>query len=410
VLEQQGEAGLVYRKVDGMVSRRKTGVLAAALVVLVLAHNRCFFPPAEYFPAESLRPRPVVKAKGDAIEDAAAELTNEAYPFMTQVPWNSAEFLMNPGTADPVSWAKAIGTIIDMGASMDSELVKAGCHAHHVAIESVSVNGGMKPTCTPAELTAINAAIGRMIASVPESKTMAVYDAVSKLVDPKVPAYLMSKVEEKKAKTAYEALIKFTEVVKANSITPSTPATTVSGGAAAAIEGAAGKLSSAAYPFMQGVDWKDDVYTKPVPNMPAQRTMRAIDKMIVLGTEMDGAALQDAAKAHVKAIEGMDAKGVLTQKDFEAVLAGLGKAISSVPSASVMNVFYEMNNLVGNSGMANYLYSKQDPTKALSAYSALIEFKDTVAEHQPKSEESQDNYAVYGLLLAFGAFALILAK
>jgi hypothetical protein len=248
-----------------------------------------------------------------------------------------------------------------------------------------------------------------MIASVPESKTMAVYDAVSKLVDPKVPEYLMSKVKADEAKKAYEALIKFTEVVKANPISPSATATTISGGAATAIEGAASKLSSAAYPFMQGVDWKDDVYSKPVPQMSAQRTMRAIDKMIVLGAEMDGSALQEAAKAHVKAIEGMDANGVLTQKDFEAVLAGLGKSISSVPRASVMSVFNEMNNLVGNSGMANYLYSKQDPAKAVTAYSALIEFKDAVAANQPKSDESDDNFAIGALMIAFGLFSAYLS-
>merc|ERR1712190_684734 len=114
----------------------------------------------------------------------------------------------------------------DMGASMDSEYVKAGCEAHHAAIMRVPQGG----VCSQGELTDILAAIGRMIASVPESKTMGVYDAVSALVDPKVPEYLMSKVTEDNAKSAYEALLKFTNVVKAHPITPSTPASTVSGG------------------------------------------------------------------------------------------------------------------------------------------------------------------------------------
>ncbi len=48
--------------------------------------------------------------------------------------------------------------------------------------------------CTEAELTEIYTAIGRMVASVPEEKTMGVYNAVAALVDEKVPAYLMSKV------------------------------------------------------------------------------------------------------------------------------------------------------------------------------------------------------------------------
>merc|ERR1711979_20219 len=128
-----------------------------------------------------------------------------------------------------------------------------------------------------AQLTAINAAIGRMIASVPESKTMDVYNSVSALVDSKVPEYLMSTVKEADAKAAYAALVDFAGVVKANPITPSTPSSSVSGGS---IGAAAGKLSAAAYPVM-----------------------KAVDKMIVMGSAMDGAALKEASQAHVKAID-----------------------------------------------------------------------------------------------------------
>merc|ERR1711918_297569 len=129
------------------------------------------------------------------------------------------------------------------------------------------------------------------------------------VVDPKVPAYLMSTVKEADAKAAYSALIDFTNVVKANPITASSPASKVSASAAASISAASSKLSAAAYPFM-----------------------KAIDKMIVMGSKMDGAALREAASAHAKAIEGMDAKGVLSQADFEAINTGLGKAIASVPT------------------------------------------------------------------------------
>merc|ERR1711948_143035 len=151
---------------------------------------------------------------------------------------------------------------------------------------------------------AINAAIGRLVASVPESTTMDVYNSVGALVDPKVPAYLMSTVKEADAKAAYEALIEFTKVVKANPITPSTPASTVLG---APIDAAASKLSAAAYPFMKDVDWTSNLFSKPIPGKSPQEVMKAVDKMIVMGAAMDGAALKEAAKAHVKAIEGMDA-------------------------------------------------------------------------------------------------------
>merc|ERR1719414_2068200 len=141
-----------------------------------------------------------------------------------------------------------------------------------------------------------------MIASVPESTTLDVYKSVSSLVDPKVPAYLMSTVNEADAKAAYQALIDFTKVVKANPITPSTPPSTVKAGAA--LDTAAAKLSAASYPFIKDIDWTSDLFSKPIPGKSAQGAMKAVGKMIVMGAAMDGAALQDAAKAHAKAIEG----------------------------------------------------------------------------------------------------------
>merc|ERR1712187_903239 len=133
---------------------------------------------------------------------------------------------LNPGSSDAVSWAKAISKMIAMGAAMAPKLLKAGAEVHHSALQGLPSNG----VCTEAQLTAINAAIGRMIASVPESMTMDVYNSVSKLVDPKVPAYLMSTVKEADAKAAYAALVEFAGVVKAHPISASTPASTVSGG------------------------------------------------------------------------------------------------------------------------------------------------------------------------------------
>merc|ERR1719414_1716020 len=199
--------------------------------------------------------------------------------------------------------------MIAMGAAMDPKLLKAGAEAHHSALQGLPASG----VCSESQLTAINAAIGRMIASVPESMTMDVYDSVSSIVDPKVPEYLMSTVKEADARAAYAALIDFTNVVKANPIPPSTPASKVSSAAAASIGAASSKLSAAAYPFINDIDWTDTLYSKPIPGKTPQEAMKAVDKMIVMGSKMDGASLKEAALAHAKAIENMDAKGVLTQ-------------------------------------------------------------------------------------------------
>merc|ERR1719329_1801433 len=205
---------------------------------------------------------------------------------------------------------------------------------------------------------------------------MDVYNSVSALVDPKVPAYLMSTVKEADARAAYAAIVDFAGVVKANPITPSSPASTVSSSAAASISAASSKLSAAAYPFMKDIDWTDTLYSKPVPGKTPQEAMKAIDKMIVRGSKMDRAALKEAAMAHASAIQNMDAKGVLTQADFEAINTGLGKAIASAGTAATMDVYNEMAKLAGSSPVPNYLFSKVNPQDAMAAYNGLMEFQD----------------------------------
>merc|ERR1711976_983369 len=96
---------------------------------------------------------------------------------------------------------------------------------------------------------------------------------------------------------------------------------------------AASKLSAAAYPFIKDVDWTSDLFQKPIPGATPQTVMNAVDKMIVMGAAMDGAALKEAAEAHVKAINGVDAKGVLSQADFEAINAGLERPLRQCPRA-----------------------------------------------------------------------------
>merc|ERR1712176_1285409 len=143
-------------------------------------------------------------------------------------------------------------------------------------------------------------------------------------------------------------------------------------------DAAASKLAAAAYPLIKDVDWTSKLFATPVPGQSPQDVLKAVDKMIVMGAAMDGAALQEAARAHVKAIEGVDAKGVLSQADFEAINAGLGKAIASVPTGTVMDVYNSMAKVLGSSPVPNYLYSTVNPQDAQAAYNALLEFKDVV--------------------------------
>jgi len=363
-----------------MAPARSSCALVAALTATALLRGTVFVPP----PSTVLwraAPLPAVAsaaaslgaagyARADAIGDAAAKLSKAAYPFMKEVPWNSQLYLVKPGNGDAVSWAKAVGKMISMGAQMDPKLVKAGVKAHHDAIQGLPANGVLPE----AKLTGILSAIGRMVASVPEATTMDVYNSVGNLVDPKVPAYLMSTVKEDDAKAAYGALVEFANVVKGNPIAPSTVGTFDR----PLVDKAAQTFSAAAYPLIQDVDWTSDLFSRPVPGKSPQEVLKAVDKMLLMGMAMDSAALVEAAKAHAKAIEGMDAKGVLQLADFEKINAGLGKAIASVPLSTTMGVYDEMAKLIGNSGVPNYLYSSVKPQDAQAAYSALLQFKDAV--------------------------------
>merc|ERR1712118_521036 len=135
-----------------------------------------------------------------------------------------------------------------------------------------------------ADFEAINAAIGRMIASVPESQTMDVYNAFSALVPAEVPQYLMSTVNEAD--------------VKANPITPQVKETPAAlSGKLGAIDAAAAQLSAASYPFLKSAPWASDVYIKPLPGTSPNQAMKAIDKALVMGASMDGKLLQQAAMA-----------------------------------------------------------------------------------------------------------------
>merc|ERR1711959_487245 len=95
------------------------------------------------------------------------------------------------------------------------------------------------------------------------------------------------------------------------------------------------------------------------------------------GAEMDAGALQEAARAHVAAINGMDGSGVATKGDYTAILAGLGKAISAVPSSKVMDVYNSFGKVVG-ANVPNYLMSTVKAGDAVDAYRGFLEFKDVV--------------------------------
>merc|ERR1712193_48911 len=194
------------------------GKMLSACLVLVAILGVCnlfqtaFVPPARRSMvaagvAASLGAAP---AFADSIDDAAKKLSDAAYPFLKEVDWNSDIYTKIPG-ASPSAVLKAVDKALVMGAAMDPAALKAGVLAHHKAIGSIDAKG----VTSAADFEAINAALGHMIASVPTSKTMDVYNAFSGIVGKDVPAYLMGTVQAADASKAYSALMEFKDVVKA---------------------------------------------------------------------------------------------------------------------------------------------------------------------------------------------------
>merc|ERR1712118_120518 len=169
------------------------------------------------------------------------------------------------------------------------------------------------------------------------------------------------------------------DVVKKNQVSSPGPAAAAPSGDS--IGAAAKKLSDASYPFLKSVDWTSDLYVKPLPGVSAKDALKAVDKAIVMGAAADGNALKAAAEAHHKAIGSIDASGVTSAADYEAVNAALGRVVASVPTATVMDVYNAWAGIISPS-VPNKLFSGVSPLEANAAAKAFYEFKDVVKAAQ----------------------------
>jgi len=364
-----------------MKSKTLKVIAASAALACLKLHGSAFVPaPKNEMLAASLAV-PALAASApaafaDPIGDAAKKLAAASYPFAKEVDWNNGIYLQAPGKFQPLEALKAIDKMIVMGAQADPQALKAAAAAHHKAIGSIS---GANGVTSQADWEAVNAALGRVIASVPESTVMDVYNSVSSITDPGVPAYLKSLVNGADAERAYSAFLEFKDVVKSAQVSSPGPAATAV--ADKGIGAAAKKLSDASYPFLKEVDWLSDLYLKPLPGASVKDVLKAVDKAIVMGSAMDGNALKAAAEAHHKAIGSIDAKGVTSAADYEAVNAALGRVIASVPTSQVMDVYNAFAKITPGP-VPNKLFSSVNPLDANAAAKAFYEFKDVVKAAQ----------------------------
>merc|ERR1719192_3100636 len=229
-----------------MVRRNALPVLGLAGAAYLLARGPCFIPggPVQRQPwaaaAGSAAVLGSAPAFADQIGDAAKKLADASYPFAKEVDWNNGIFKQAPGSFQPLAGLKAIDKMIVMGAQADPKLLKAAADAHHKAIGSIK---GVNGVTSQANWEAVNAALGRVIASVPEATVMDVYNAVSDITDPSVPAYLKSLVNGADAEKAYAAFLEFKDVVKKNQVSTPGPVATAAPAKYGAIDAAAQSLS-----------------------------------------------------------------------------------------------------------------------------------------------------------------------
>jgi hypothetical protein len=365
-----------------MARSRKVLLAASALFAAAYLKKVAFVPAALRSHAAPVAAASAIAlgapaAFADEIGDAAKKLAAESYAFAREVDWNNGIYLQAPGAFQPSEALRAIDKMILLGAQADPKLLKAAALAHHKAIGSIS---GANGVTSQADWEAVNAALGRVFASVSEQTVMDVYDSVSLITDPGVPAYLKSLVNSGSAEKAYAAFLNFKDVVKKNQVSKSGGEAGY-GQAGDSIDVAAKKLSAASYPFLREVDWKSDLYMKPFPGASQKDVLAAVDKSIVMGLSMNGNALQAAACAHHRAIGSIDSNGVTSQDAYADVNAAVGRLISTVPTTKVMDVYNAFAKIVPGQ-VTNYLFSQVNPLDAQAAAKAFYEFKDVVKAAQ----------------------------
>merc|ERR1711920_158232 len=147
----------------------------------------------------------------DKIGAAAKKLSDASYPFLKGIDWNSDLYIKPLPGVTAQKALKAVDKTIVMGAAMDGNALKAGAEAHHKAIGSIDGSGATSAS----DYEAVNNAIGHMVASVPTSKVMDVYNAWAGILSPSVPNKLFSGVNPLDANAAAKAFYEFKDVVKA---------------------------------------------------------------------------------------------------------------------------------------------------------------------------------------------------
>merc|ERR1711971_868466 len=134
------------------------------------------------------------------------------------------------------------------------------------------------------------------------------------------------------------------------------------------IDAAAAKLADASYPFLKDIDWSSPLAAKMSGfSGVTLDALKAVDRALLMGYSTNMGTLKEAADAHVKAINNMDAKGVATKADYQAILAGLGKVVATSNDRAVFDVYNAFAKLV-DPRVPEFLMSSVNGGDAVEAY------------------------------------------
>merc|ERR1712151_1347099 len=202
-------------------------------------------------------------------------------------------------------------------------------------------------------------------AAAPKDKFKAVFDATPGVQDLNSAWY--AQMPQADAQATFEAFKELTEVVKA------APTKAVAPVAAPAMDGpigtAAKKLADASYPMLQKVDWASTgVLDKYVTNTPANKA--GISALLDAGLAMKPELIQGATKAHLDAINAVDANLVTPLANHEAVTVALAKLIASAPPAKIKAVFDTVPSV---QGLNLDWFGTMNVVDAVQSYQAFLE-------------------------------------
>merc|ERR1719174_948132 len=121
-------------------------------------------------------------AFSDSIDDAAKAFADATYPVMEKIDWERTPQLTKwiadaSKSWDPKLMAMATDRVLEAGLAADPRLIMAAVSAHDKALDdAIGRPGNVLPLNDHEDVTV---AIARMIASMPNAKVMAIYDAFS---------------------------------------------------------------------------------------------------------------------------------------------------------------------------------------------------------------------------------------